>query len=331
MNARVCAVAVAYNNPGELARLLSSLNGQNALLNGLVIVDNSEDHCLVENKKVFDVYSKTYALARYHKSDGNVGSAGGFRRGMQIAHANGFGWVWLLDQDGAAFPGCLTELLAHCAEGDILCPTIVDIDRPGCRIPKAYLSNFFGELYPATSCSDACRVRNFGTHAALISREALDAIGYYDDSFFFVGFEDLDYGHRAVQAGLIILLVPTAEASHPIKCPNKSLKWASKIGNSVPRRLNYVTDLDLKQPPCSRTRSISAFSQAYLESKRLESWQFGMALAYSMCRAAYSKIKGKSGICLTITLRTYLKCFALSLRRDWPYNSIEQLCREILQ
>jgi GT2 family glycosyltransferase len=367
MRTKVCAVTIAYNNPGELTRLVESLTSQGSPLRGLIIIDNSDQTYAAENEHVFRLQSRQYEFAHYHKTKNNVGSAGGFRRGMQVAHGNGFDWVWLLDQDGAVSPSCLTELLKHREDGDILCPNLIDIDQPRLSTPFAFLSNFFGELFPATSCSTSCRVCNFGTNAALISRTTLDTIGYYDDSHFFVGWEDLDYGYRAVQAGLVILFVPGALALHPTKGQNSSLKnaaelvtrtplkhqrrgeyvdpkfgfldaldarkqkLASRIRRSLPRHLKYVTDVYTKERPCSRAQRSSPFSQAYLECKRLESWQFGAALAYSICCALRRKVAGETEISLTITLRLYLISLAHSLKGDWPYGSVEQLCREILK
>ena len=367
MSPQVCAVTVAYNNPDELTRLLSSLGCQDHSLSGLVIIDNSDKSYSAANREVFEFHSSRYTLSRYIKTDANVGSAGGFRRGMETAHEHGFDWVWLLDQDGAVSPDCLTELLKHSTEGDILCPNIVDIEQPSFNLPKAYVKNFFGDLYPVTWGSPNCQVRSFGTHAALISRKTLDTIGYYDDALFFVGWEDYDYGHRAVRAGLEIFFAPGALALHSIKRPNQRLKNAIEVGSSAsrgrqkkikcgepvfgcpngiavtnqkrgskidksrPRCLGYVTNLDIEERPWSSTKATSTFSQVYLESKRLEAWQFGIALAYSMCCALYYKISGQTGISLALTLRTYLKCFAYSLKKDWPYRSAEELRRGILK
>jgi rhamnopyranosyl-N-acetylglucosaminyl-diphospho-decaprenol beta-1,3/1,4-galactofuranosyltransferase len=100
MSTQVCALTVAYNNQHELMRLLSSLNHQDDSLGGLIVIDNSEACHSAENLKIFSLYSKEYTFARYIRAEGNIGSAGGFPRGMKIAHENGFSWVWLLDQAG---------------------------------------------------------------------------------------------------------------------------------------------------------------------------------------------------------------------------------------
>jgi len=126
---QVCAVTVAYNNSNELARLIYSLQTQEGL-NGLIVVDNSRDVCVNENEETFKAHSGAYPFARYVRTAENIGSAAGFCLGMRIAHEEGFDWVWLLDQDGTVENGCLGSLLKNAEEADILCPKIVDINRP---------------------------------------------------------------------------------------------------------------------------------------------------------------------------------------------------------
>jgi GT2 family glycosyltransferase len=324
MRVQVCAVTVAYNNPEELTRLLSSLNNQDDALCGLVIIDNSDERYSGENKNAFNINASQYVFSRYLKTKNNIGSAGGFRSGMEIAHGNGFHWVWLLDQDGTVSSGCLTELLRHAEEGAILCPNIFDIEQPHLSVPKAYAVNFLGGLYPAIWCLTRCQIRTFGTHGALISKKSLDITGYYDDSLFFVGAEDWDYGYRATEAGLVIVLVLRAKAQHRV--PMLLTKLAKRLPQDLPRVTNTHIGM-----PCMNTKSAGAFSQAYFDSKRLKFWQFGMALVYSLLWALHEKITAESGVSLKKTLRLWLRCLACSLKKQWPYSSINELCRSILR
>jgi GT2 family glycosyltransferase len=324
INVKVCAITVAYNNPDELTRLLSSLENQNYFVSGLVIIDNSDDYYSAANERIFNLYSKRHILARYHKTESNIGSAGGFRCGMKIAHENDFDWVWLLDQDGAVSPTCLTELLRHADESDILCPNILSIERPRISIPKVYANNIFGAWYPATRCAASCKIHTFGTHATLISKKSLEVIGYYDDSFFFVGWEDYEYGYRATKVGLAIVFVKKAEAFHP---RSRSCN-TSKYLNFLPAQLDYIRE-PAGEKPCIRSRSLSPFSQAYLESAHLKPWQFGVALVYSLFLALYHNISGERDIALLKTLRVHVRCLRRSVKKDWQFRSIEQLCGDI--
>jgi hypothetical protein len=230
----------------------------------------------------------------------------------------------------------LNNLLKHQEEADILCPNIIDIVNHRIIEPMVYTKNFLGGQYIAPRRAENCRIDTFGTHAVLISRKAVDTIGYYDPSLFFVGYEDTDYGYRAVKAGLTICFVAEATALHPAKLPTgKRFKiFPAQLNCKIlPAHMGYLTDPCLERMPCSRTdtRWIAPFSKAYLESKYLKSWQFVLALVYAECWAIYCKIVGEKRIALVLTLRMNLKCLTYSLKKNWPYEFIEQLCREILK
>ena len=211
---QVCAVTVAFDNPNELAQLLCSLQTQEGL-NGLIVVDNSRDVCVNENEAIFSTHSGSYPLARYVCATENTGSAAGFSRGMRIAHEEGFDWVWLLDQDGTVENGCLGSLLKNAERADILCPKIVYIGRPSVVAPQSgAVQNIWGRMV-WNGFTESRDLSFFATHGALISKQVLDRIGYYDARHFFVGSEDSDYAFRATSAEMVIRLIVEAEARHP--------------------------------------------------------------------------------------------------------------------
>ena len=361
---QVCAVSVAYNNPRELARLLCSLETQSRL-NGLIVLDNSREAYLKENEAAFRMYAERYAFAKYIRSKVNRGSAGGFRLGMKIAHEQEFDWVWLLDQDGTVQNGCLSSLLQNCDRGDILCPQIVDIDDPSVVLAQSgAVQNFWGRIvWNASTVSQD--ISFFGTHGALISKKALDVVGYYDQSNFFVGAEDLDYAFRTTSKHLAIRLVAEAQARHRDARHKSAEKKDRLIDDGVidsisaeggaagfkrfsyrgltrlepmtsgpferilPEHLGYVSSKIVNNQNCRENQGLTSLSFAYLATKRLTTLQLATACFYSVCTTLLRKVVSNGRISLKETLTMYWVCLLSKIRKEWPFESVEQFCRRL--
>ncbi len=335
MQTQVCAATVAFNDPEELARLLASLADQGPALKGLVIVDNSGPAYAVENRKLFDVHSTRFQFAQYHAMTTNVGSAGGFRRAMEIAHANSFDWVWMLDQDGTVSPHCLTELLKHANEADILCPRVVDIDKPTVALTYMRLrKDFFGTLHPASLRAGDGSIDAFGTHGVLISRTVVDAIGYYDSCHFFIGLEDYDYSNRALRARFIVSLTTTAEVKHPDLLRKRAMHEKKKpveVHKRRPVHLGVIPHGDRASFARHKGRSLALFSQFYYFSKSLTRWQFTIAFIYSLSDNLLGKLIKRDELCLRKTLKAYAKCFFSNISGQWHLGCVEEFCQLILE
>ena len=231
---------------------------------------------------------------------------------MKIAHEKGFDWVWLLDQDGTVENGCLASLLRNAGQANILCPQIVDIDNPAIVLPQSgAIQNFWGRMvWIAFTVSR--NISFFATHGALISRSALDRIGYYDPRNFFVGSEDSDYAFRSTAEHMVIRLVVEAKARHPdaryrsiekrrglvdaglvdnisaerggvapdhlrarllLRLQQSTLRGARLL----PEHLGYVNYARLEEKNCRKTLGLASLSYTYLATKRLTPLQLGAA------------------------------------------------------
>ncbi len=360
---QVCAITVAYNNPEELARLLRSLQSQTSL-NGLILLDNSREEYLKENEAIFRTHADHYQFTHLVHPRENTGSAGAFCQGMKIAHEKGFDWIWLLDQDGTVENGCLASLLRNTGQADILCPQIVHIDNPAIVLPQSgAIQNFWGRMV-WTAFTKSRNLSFFATHGALISKSALDRIGYYDARNFFVGSEDSDYAFRSTAEHMIIRLVVEAKARHPDARhrsteKRRSLTDAGLIDNIsaerggvaaghllarlllmlqqltlrgsrlLPEHLGYVDSRLLGDKNCRKTQGFASLSYSYLATKRLTSFQLGAACTYSLLVALFRKLISDGRISLKGTVSMYATCLRSKLRREWPFESVEQFCMRL--
>jgi rhamnopyranosyl-N-acetylglucosaminyl-diphospho-decaprenol beta-1,3/1,4-galactofuranosyltransferase len=362
---QVCAITVAYNNPKELARLLRSLQSQ-ASLNGLIVLDNSREEYLKENEALFRTHADRYPFAHFVHPRENIGSAGAFCQGMKIAHEKGFDWIWLLDQDGTVENGCLASLLRNTAQADILCPQIVDIGDPPLVLPQSgAIQNFWGRMvWIAFTVSR--NMSFFATHGALISKSVLDQIGYYDSRNFFVGSEDSDYAFRSTAEHMVIRLVVEAKARHPDARRRSIEKRRGLVDDGVidnisaerggvaanhlrarlllrlqqstlrgsrllPEHLGYVDRRLFGDKNCRKTQGFASLSYAYLATKRLTSFQLGAACLYSLLFALFRKLISDGRISLIGTVSMYAICMRSKLRKEWPFESVEQFCMRLAE
>jgi len=362
---QICAVTVAYNNPKELARLLRSLQTQPSL-NGLIVLDNSREEYLKENEAIFRTHADRYVFAHLVHLRKNIGSAGAFCQGMKMAHEKRFDWVWLLDQDGTAENGCLASLLRNAGQADILCPQIVDIDNPTIVLPQSgAIQNFWGRMV-WIAFTQSRNISFFATHGALISKSVLDRIGYYDPRNFFVGSEDSDYAFRATSEHMVVRLVVEAEACHPDArfrsiekrrglidegvidnisaergrdaIDHLSARLLLRVQQSIlhgarllPEHLGYMDSRLIGDRNCRKTQGVASLSFAYLATKRLTSFQLGVACLYSLLTLLLRKLIGGSRISLKGTVSMYSICLQSKLRKEWPFGSIEQFCMRIAE
>ena len=361
---QVCAVTVAYNSPKELTRLLSSLQTQQAL-NGLVVIDNSYEQYLQNNQATFRKHAGRYEFSAYIRPEENKGSAAGFCHGMKIVHEKGFDWVWLLDQDGIVENGCLASLLQDAGHADILCPQILDIDHPAVVLPQSgAVVNFWGRMtWLAFTVSR--EISFYATHGALISRHALDQVGYYDPDHFFVGSEDSDYAFRSTAKHMVIRLVVEAKAYHPdpryrslekkdsltdagvidsILAERGSMvanrlrpglrvqfeaAVVASISRLLPQHLGYVSDTVVDVNGCRGSVGLASLSFAYLATKRLTTWQLWAACLWSLLLAFFRKLTGGRGISMRKTINMYSICLLSKLKKRWPFESVRQFCQHL--
>ncbi|HWH95417.1 MAG TPA: glycosyltransferase family 2 protein [Baekduia sp.] len=101
----VCAIVVTYNRRDMLRRCLAALAAQERPADMTVVVDNASSDGTTD--LVRDEFPDVELLAL----ERNVGGAGGFEQGLAWAHARGFEWLWLMDDDTLTQPGTLGALL----------------------------------------------------------------------------------------------------------------------------------------------------------------------------------------------------------------------------
>ncbi|MCD7808447.1 MAG: glycosyltransferase family 2 protein, partial [Erysipelotrichaceae bacterium] len=97
MTVKVVAIVVTYNRKELLQECLDSLLNQTYKLSSIIVFNN----CSTDGtEKLFEKGSKyDNTIISLINSESNLGGAGGFSKGIEIASKKQYDWVWIMDDD----------------------------------------------------------------------------------------------------------------------------------------------------------------------------------------------------------------------------------------
>ncbi len=210
---KVVAIVVTYERVDFIEELFHSLFKQKPRIYRVIVVDNSRtENILKEIKKIYKIekkrgksykdieFSHMFLDGRllYFKTKENIGGAGGFGVGMEIASEFKPDWFWLMDDDVVPMDNALSKMLSYSGKGLCIIPSKVSDDREYLEwwgwlnlknlreypIPD---ENIFGNYALVnTACFEG----------VLIHSRVVEKIGYPDKEFFIYG-DDVVYGFKA--------------------------------------------------------------------------------------------------------------------------------------
>ena len=206
----VAVVVVTYNRADLLAHMLDGLAAQTRPADAIYVIDNaSSDHTRALLTEQVAAARPGLPLHVTHAEE-NLGGAGGFHLGVQMAFAGGHDRIWLMDDDVVPAPDCLEVLLAQ----DEPCLMAVREDSRGALVEKSAvrfdLANPLA-IRPKTAMVETeyghrhlmphrVEVHNVAFEGFMVRRSVVDEIGLPDPSFF-IFYDDADYALRARRAG----------------------------------------------------------------------------------------------------------------------------------
>ncbi|NAS19303.1 glycosyltransferase [Clostridium butyricum] len=196
----ICAVVVTYNRKELLKECIESLLKQTYKLKRIVIVDNnSTDNTydyLLENKLLSD------KIVKYIKLQKNIGGAGGFNKGIEIAcKDNEYDWIWMMDDDTIPNKDSLEQLLSGknviSEKVSFLCSKVIGPENEEMNIPN--LSRKIGENgykeWMKYLNKAIVQVESATFVSVLINVEAIKKVGLPWKEFFIWG-DDIEYTSR---------------------------------------------------------------------------------------------------------------------------------------
>lgn len=220
----VAAIIVTYQKQTETIQAVQSLLASAGVSVVITIVHNGAPEIIAPIKARFP--SLTYI-----QNNGNEGFAAAVNQGIAAAHAHGFDYLLLVNDDAYVTPTTLATLIEaaheHPAAG-IIGPSIYYKDHPekiwqgGGFFSRLRMNIVVPDKDRTTTLSRDPRLVDFVTGCVMLLRaELVSALGGLDEDFFFY-VEDLELCLRAKKAGFAVLYVPAAQAYHDI--PDHSAK-----------------------------------------------------------------------------------------------------------
>lgn len=212
------AVIVTYNRKELLCHNIEMVLQQTKRIDCIFIIDNCSTDGTLEMLKQKGWYQGEQF--QYIKTEKNLGGAGGFYIGTKAAYEAGADWILLMDDDGYAYDNKTFQILYDAAKKlyfekesnrKLFVNALVQQgDMLSFKINNAYT------VEEALQMSENGVIENAANpfNGTLISRELVAEIGYPNKEFFIKG-DEVDYKHRAYEAGARVVTITDARYVHP--------------------------------------------------------------------------------------------------------------------
>ncbi|GGH14951.1 glycosyltransferase family 2 protein [Silvibacterium dinghuense] len=218
MEKTIAAVVVTYNRKVLLGSCLNALLSQTRLPKMVYVIDNASTDGTKQYIKELGYLENP--RIRYVPLARNLGGAGGFRSGMEIAVRDGYDYLWIMDDDAEPKLDALERMMPFVAREDISALANLKVDSDGA--PQIYhLGNItwnpFVDLVKPLSPTDYANKQSLDIQFSsfvglLISRRAIELKGL-PRSDFYIHCDDFEYCVRLNHVGQM-LLIPDSVIVH---------------------------------------------------------------------------------------------------------------------
>jgi GT2 family glycosyltransferase len=217
-------VLLSYENPELLKKCVQSVMDHTRVSARLIIVDNASKDPEVA-KYLNDLKGTGNVAVQKLFNDENLGFAAGMNKGMKISDAP---YVCLLNNDCEVTDGWLVEMMlvaGSCSAIGLVNPqsnTFGSIPRAGASIHDHAVSL-------QSNSEKYTEIGHIIGFCCLIKREVIDRIGYLDEAYAGVCYEDSDLSMRAKEAGFIAVIAEGSYVHHIEQASRKNLPGKEKI------------------------------------------------------------------------------------------------------
>lgn len=209
---KITAVVTTFNSSNVIGRLLDGLLKQSYALYQIIIVDNNsnDDTCFIidgfDNPKI-----------HLHQLGKNLGGAGGFAKGFELAQATGCDLIISFDDDAYVLSDDFLKDLVDAKESgnyDVVAPLVVDSHNTDLsayeyKINRQKLINVY-DIQKNTFLDNEIKLFN----GVLFDKKVVQTVGI-PNALFFIRGDEQDYKIRILNQGFKTAVFTKALVYHP--------------------------------------------------------------------------------------------------------------------
>ena len=208
----VAAVVVSYNRRELLRKCLSAVLSQSHAPDEVILVDNGSTDGAV------DMVREEFPSVRVFETGENLGGAGGFAWGLELAIAAGHEFAWLMDDDAEPVKDSLAPLVAVYANADqrpaFAAPIVDDFEghANGGHVHEIDLDASKQLIANQLGCIAIDHATFIGVLIDLTQARSVPL----PRADFFIWFDDVEYT-RGLGHSTYGVCVPSSRIMHPVK------------------------------------------------------------------------------------------------------------------
>ncbi len=216
----VCVITTAWNQVDKTLACLETVQEQDYEAISVLLINNGSTDDTFEKVTAF------YPKVQIVNLPENLGPTRGYNVGFRRALAQGFGYIFLVNNDTLLAPTCVRELVNEAqtsADIGLLMPKIYYADEPqriwsvgGWENPWNLEARRPGsDQLDTGQWNESVDIDDAPFCAVMLTRTLLETIGLPDKDFFLY-YEDRDFSRRIQKAGFRLRLVPAAHMWHAV-------------------------------------------------------------------------------------------------------------------
>lgn len=207
----VGVVVVSFNRAALLSKCIESLVAQTLPPSKVLIVDNGSTDGTHQWFESAAWPSETCIEMKILPE--NVGGAGGFNAGIAQLVAEGFQWVWVMDDDACPHATAMSELLKVAQNSTNIYGSLA-VKGNSTSWATLLLDQDHRLVEVPDDVPASARIQTLPFLGMLIHQDMVARIGLPDEGFF-IAADDVEYCLRAVRSGAEIVVAGKSRIEHP--------------------------------------------------------------------------------------------------------------------